>query len=267
VLIAVAGSSGLGPVAGVSTTEPAALLRAVQAEPATSHVTLLAPRYATSMAREQAHVTIAAEPDIRVSVMPFDHHALTLTLVGTTVLQLERAAGGWSDPGEMVQLLKQAGARSRSLIWYPNVFGLRDPSPTWHHRVHILLSRQGYSTELGPAADLEPGLIEPSGRSDANWFATSEVPRRVQAQPTAPRVVPVRTERNAPYATKTSVELAALVAPVRRAITTALCSACFVGRTAAGCAFCGAGPHPGWPLTPAPAERNGKRAMVGGEAG
>jgi hypothetical protein len=264
VLIAVAGSSGLGPIAGLSTAEPAALLRAVRAEP-TSHVVLLAPRYATSMAREQAHITIAAEPDIRVSVLPFDHHALMLTLTGTTVLQLERVAGGWSDPGEAVQLLMQAAARSRSLVWYPSVFGLRDPPPTWNHRVHSLLSRHGYITELGPAANLEPGLIEPSGRSDANWFATAEVPRRVHAQPAAaPWVVPVRTDRNAPYATKTSVELAALVAPVRRAITTARCSACSVGRTAAGCAFCGAGPHPGWALTSAPAERSGKRAMVGG---
>jgi hypothetical protein len=265
VLIAVAGSSGLGSVAGVSPVEPAALLRAVRAEPA-SHVALLAPRYATSMAREQAHVIIAAEPDVRVSVLPFDHHALTLTLVGTTVLQLERVAGGWSDPGEAVQLLKQVAAWSRSLVWYPSVFGLRDPSPTWRHRVQSLLSRHGYITELGPVANLEPGLIDPSGRSDANWFATSEVPRRVQAQPaaTAPWVVPIGTDRSAPYATKTSVELAALVAPVRRAITTARCSACFVGRTAAGCAFCGAGPHPGWALTSAPAEGHGKRAMVGG---
>ncbi len=264
-LIAVAGSSGLGPVAGVSTTQPGALLQTVWTSPA-SHVVLLAPRYASSIAHEQAHVTIAAQPDIRVSVLPLDHHALTLTLVAGAVLQLERVAGGWADPGEAVQLLKQSAAQSRSLIWYPRVFGLRDPSPTWSQLARSLFARSGYITELGAGANLVPGLVAWSGPNAGTWFSTGEVPRRFHTQPgaVAPSVVPVRTEVNAPYATRTSIELAALVRPVRTPITTAQCSACLVGRTAAGCAFCGSGPRPGWAMAQPVAERHGKRAVFRG---
>jgi hypothetical protein len=265
VLIAVAGSSGLGHVAGVSTAQPGGLLHAVRRSPA-SHVVLLAPQYASSMAHEQAHVTIAAHPDIRVAVLPFDHHALTLTLMASAVLQLEGVPGGWSDPGEAVQLLMQSAARSRSLVWYPRVFGLSEPSPTWNQRARSLFSPSGYVTELGPAANLEPGLATWSGRREATWFSTGEVPRRLQSQPAAvaPSVVPVLTEINAPYATTASIELAVVVQPVRAPITTARCSACSVGRTAAGCAFCGSGPRPGWATTQAPAYRHGKRAVFGG---
>lgn len=264
-LIAVAGSSGLGPVAGVSTTEPTGLLQVVAAAPA-KHVVLVAPRYASSMARGQAHVTIAARPNIRISVLPMDHHALTLTLISSAVLQLERIPGGWTDPGEAVQLLKQSAARSRSLIWYPRVFGLRDPSPTWNQRTRSLFSPFGYLTELGPAAHLEPGGVGLSCRSDETWFASGEVPRRFHTQPAAaaPSIVPLRSDPRAPYATRASVELTAFVGPTRRPITTALCSACSVGRTGAGCTFCGDGPRPGWTTPQATAERHGKQPVFGG---
>ena len=64
-LIAVVGSSGLNRVEGITAEHPAALLQ-VDAATSAGHVLLLAPWYAESIAKEQAHVLIAAPPaDLR----------------------------------------------------------------------------------------------------------------------------------------------------------------------------------------------------------
>ena len=150
-LIAVVGSSGLNRVEGITAEHPAALL---QADAATSagHVLLLAPWYAESIAKEQAHVLIAASPRTSVAVLTPRHHPLTLTLIGAAALQ---TAGTDADPGLVVALVNAAAARSRSLVWYPRVWGLREPTPTAGQLLASTFRSPGYFREIAT----EPALV------------------------------------------------------------------------------------------------------------
>ena len=264
VLIAVAGSSGLGRVAGIPAARPGALLAALTATPE-RHVALLVPRHAATAARQQAHVAIAGRPELRVCVLPLDHHALTLTVIGATVLELEGPGRGWTDPGEAVQLLQQSAARSRSFVWYPRVLSLSDPAATWRQRVRSILGARGFFTELGSRTGLEPGRAGVSPRPDEVWYCAGPPPRLLQAQLGGQtwRALPVATEPSTPYATGTSVELTGLVQPPHPPITTGRCPSCSVRRTAGGCAFCGSGPRP-WATARGHAESRSKVLSEGG---
>lgn len=245
VLITVAGSTGLGQVAGISSTHPAALLRAVEAQPS-DHVIALAPWHAASAAREQAHVVLAARPQARVCVLPLTHHALTLTLIGAAALELEHTPDGWSEPGGAVQLIKQAAARSRSLVWFPRAWGLDEPEPSVAQRAASLFKAQGFFTEVGAA-----GLA--AGRTGISWApnevvcAAGDPPALLRSQLGSSdcAAVDVRPEPGAPYANKVSVELTGLVRPTRRPMLGEPCTSCSARRSAAECFFCGCGPRTG----------------------
>lgn len=244
-LIAVAGSSGLNEVAGVASVDPAALLRAVPPG-SVSHVLLLTPQHTIAVAREQAHVLIAADPEVRVCVLPLPHHAFTLTLVAAAVLN-DPTWAVHANPGAAVQLITQSAERSRSLVWYPRLWGLREPHPTLRQRMSSSVSTTGFFTEVGVAAGLIrsgaeslPGLHElvclpldpPSPLHDQLGGA-----RRV--------CVPVTDEPARPYGTKACVELTVLVGPAHGPFAGPSCTSCSATAVSGGCAFCGHGPWRG----------------------
>lgn len=267
-LIAVAGSSGLAQVAGVSSTHPAALLHAVEAQPA-DHVIVLVPWYASSSAREQAHVLIAAKPDARVCVLPFEHHPFTLTLLAAVTLEYENVADGWSEPDGAVQLLKQMAAAARSIVWHPRAWGLEESGATLAQRAASLFKTQGYFSELGAS-----GLVHGRGglrvQSDEILYAAGEPPAllRTQLGGTAVSAVAVEVESNTQYSTKASVELTELVRPTRRPVEGVACVSCSARRSSAGCFFCGGGPRVGLTSTQqcATADRSERLTSLGGTA-
>jgi hypothetical protein len=245
VLIAVAGSSGLNEVRGVGSADPAALLRAVPPG-STSHVLLLTPQHTVTVAREQAHVLIAGDPQVRVCVLPLPHHAFTLTLVAAAVLN-DPTWPVHADPGAAVQLIIQSAQRSRSLVWYSRLWGLQEPRPTLRQRVASRVSTTGFFTEVGVSAGLVrsgaeslPGLHElvclpldpPSPLRDQLGGA-----RRVS--------VPVTVEPSRPYASKGCVELTVLVGPAHGPFATASCTSCSATVVGGECVFCGHGPGNG----------------------
>lgn len=244
-LIAVAGSTGLGQVAGVSSTHPTALLDALEAQPS-DHVIALAPMHAASVVREQAHVVLAARPQARVCVLALTHHALTLTLIGAVALELEHAPNGWSDPSGAVQVIKEAAARSRSLVWFPRAWGLHKPEPSVGQRAASLFKAQGFFAEVGT-----DGLA--AGRTGISWApdelvcAAGEPPPLLRSQlgDSSCTAVDVSPEPGAPYANKASVELTGLVRPTRRPVLGEPCGSCSARRSAGTCYFCGCGPHAG----------------------
>ena len=93
-----------------------------------------------AIAKEQAHVLIAASPRTSVAVLTPRHHPLTLTLIGAAAQQ---TAGVDADPGLVVALVNAAVARSRSLVWYPRVWGLKEPSPTAFQLVACIVPLAG----------------------------------------------------------------------------------------------------------------------------
>ena len=240
--IAVAGSSGLGLVIGVA-AQPAALLTALP-DPPPGHVLVLAPTHLERRAREQAHVVVAARPDVRVGVLAFDHHALALTLIAAAVLELEGAPSGWSEPGEAVQLVQQAAARSRSVVWHPRVLGLSRPVPSVAQSAVSLLRAGGYFAELGAGTGpvRGPGGFAPDG--EEGLYVAGEAPALLLSQlgETPPLVVDVVTsEPSAPYHTRRSVELCGLAGPVWGPLVQHACEVCSASRPPSGCLFCGTG--------------------------
>jgi hypothetical protein len=239
--IAVAGSSGLGLVIGVA-AQPAALLTALP-DPPSEHVLVLAPAHLERRAREQAHVVVAARPDVRVGVLAFDHHALALTLIAAAVLQLESAPSGWSEPGEAVQLVRQAAARSRSIVWHPRVLGLRRPVPSVAQSAVSLLRADGYFAEVGAGAGpvRGPGGFALDG--EEALYVAGQVPDLLLRQlgETRLRVVEVTAEPSAPYRTLRSAELCGLAGPVWGPLVQRSCEVCSASRPLSGCLFCGTG--------------------------
>jgi hypothetical protein len=244
VLIVVGGSSGLGRVAGISAAHPAALVEAVVSRPA-RYVILLTPWYAATAAREQAHVTIAADPSIRVCVLPLLHHPLTLTLLAAVTVEAEGLPGGWANPGEAVQLLNQSAARSRSLVWHPRLRGLRDPRPSLGQLASGILSGRGFFAEIGAPAGYVRGRAGFAANPDEFLCAPGELPSTLRNQlgSTAVARVDVTTSPHPAYATKGTVALTGLVRPLSPPRPAPPCPTCSVSLLATGCSFCGTGPR------------------------
>ena len=264
----VSGSSGLGEVVGVSATDPAALLRQAEARPA-SHVIVLAPWYAVSLVREQAHVLVAGQPHTRVCVLPFRHHVLTLTLLAAVAQELKGAPNGWSEPGGAVQMIKQAAALSRSLVWYPRAWGLDETEASVGQRAASLFRPRGYFTEIG-AAGLVEGRAGLTRTPDETLWSLGEPPALLRTQLSSDTCSPVAVTvaDGGPYAARHAVELTGLVRPTRRPVQGEPCSSCSARRSAAECLFCGVGPRTGitQPRQRESADRLDQPISVGGAA-
>ena len=236
-LIAVVGSSGLNEIEGISSLHPAALLR-TESSRQTGHVVLLAPWYAEATAKEQAHVLIAAAPGTRVAVLTPQHHPLTLTLIGAAAQQ---AAGPGADPGQVVSLINASVARSRSLVWYSRVWGLREPVPTAPQLLASTFRSPGYFREIGTA----PALVRAKAGSPVP--ATEEVyvagasPALLHRQLGGAVVgsAPIELEPDQPYATKFAVPLTVLGEASRPAGGEPPCPSCGAQLVGGGCCFCG----------------------------
>ena len=230
---------------GVSSTPPTALLDAVANNP-TSHVIALAPTHLAAPVREQAHVLIAARPNARVCVLALEHHALTLTLLGAVVLEQQDTPNGWSEPGAAVQMIKEAAAASRSIVWFPRAWGLEQPEASFGQRATSLFRARGFFAEVG-ASGLVEGRAGLSATLDETFCSANEPPALMRSQlgPSACSTVGVVVEAGAPYATKGSVELTGLVRPSRRPALGTPCGSCSARRSTAECFFCGCGPRTG----------------------
>ena len=239
--IAVAGSSGLDSVLGVG-AGPTALLTALPATPA-AHVLLLTPRHLERRAREQAHVVVASHPTVRVGVLVLDHHALTLTLLGAAVHAVRDSEAGWSEPGAAVQLVGQAAARSRSIVWHPRVLGLRRPVPSVGQSAASLVRSLGYFVELGSDSGPNRGSrgFAPDGEEQLYAAEEPSALLRRQLGETDPRLVSVLSESDAPYRTRRSVELCGLAGPSWAPLAQDECEICGATRPRSGCLFCGTG--------------------------
>ena len=246
VLVAVAGSSGFGEVEGVASTHPTALLEVVT-RPVPSHVLYLVPTFLETSGREQAHVLIAAHPQTQVHVLAADHHALTLTLIGAVLAEFEGTPGGWTEPGEAVQLIRQSIAHSRSLLWHPRVVGLHEPQPTAGQRLSSVLRRPGFVSEVGVPDSLEPARegIRPNPREA--MCVAGPVPQLLSAhlEGLTFTEVDIASTVPGPYSTRGTVEIAGLVRPTRSAVAGPLCPSCAASRIGDLCVFCGVGPRVG----------------------
>ena len=235
-LIAVVGSSGLNGVEGISSLHPASLLRTDKAR-RTGHVVLLAPWYAESIAKEQAHVLIAAVPGTNVAVLTPRQHALTLTLIGAAAQQ---TAGIDADPGLVVALVKAAAARSRSLVWYPRVWGLREPVPTALQLLASTFRSPGYFREIATEPALVPAKAgSPVSPTDEVYVARS-TPALLQRQlgGAAVRLTPIELEPNQPYDTKSAMPLTVLAGTRLPPGSEPPCPSCDARLVAGACSFC-----------------------------
>jgi hypothetical protein len=237
VLIAVVGSSGLDEVEGISSLHPAGLLRAERSRSA-GHVVLLAPWYAAAAAKEQAHVLIAAAPGISVAVLSPRHHPLTLTLIAAAAQQL---AGPDADPGVVVSLINASTARSRSLVWYPRVWGLREPVPSASQLLAGVFPSSGYFSEIGTGPALVPARAgSPVSPHDEVYVAgdsPAQLHRRLGAA--VVRSAPIELAPDQPYATRSSVPLTVLDGAVRSPGGEPPCPCCGARLVSGGCTFCG----------------------------
>jgi hypothetical protein len=236
VLIAVVGSSGLNEIEGISSLHPAALLRTDRSRSA-GHVVLLAPWYIEATAKEQAHVLIAAAPGTSVAVITPQHHPLTLTLIAAAAQQL---AGPDADPGQLVSLINASAARSRSLVWYPRVWGLREPVPTAAQLVASTFGSPGYFREIGT----ESALV--SARAGSPVSTTEEVyvagasPAQLhrQLRGAVVRSAPIELEPDQPYATRSAVPFAVLAGAARSTAGEPPCPSCGAQLVDGSCRFC-----------------------------
>ena len=236
-LIAVVGSSGLNRVEGISSEHPAALLQAEHATTA-GHVLLLAPWYAESVAKEQAHVLIAASPRTPVAVLTPRHHPLTLTLIGAAAQQ---AAGADADPGLVVALVNAAVARSRSLVWYPRVWGLREPVPSVGQLLASTFRSPGFFREIATDPALVPAKagspVAPTDEVHVAGSSPALLHRHLGGA--VVRLAPVELEAHQPYATKTAVPLTVLAGTGVPRGSEPPCPSCDARLVAGGCSFCG----------------------------
>ena len=238
-LIVVADTSGAEDVVGLDGADPSALLRAHRAQPA-QHVVVLTPWYAGAAARRQAHVVVAAHPSVKVCVLAHPHHPLTLALLASAVLRRHGVPGGWTDPGEAVQLLNQGAARSRSLVWHPRVQGLQEPTPSLGDLARGLFRPAGFFGEVGVSAGLTAGRSGLTLRSGETLWTAGEPPALLRSQlgDLPVQVSPATVAGPRPYATRSSVELTALVPP-GSAVRSTPCPVCSASLSGTGCGFCG----------------------------
>ena len=241
-LISVVGSSGLNEIEGISSFHPAALLRNERSRSA-RHVVLLAPWYAQATAKEQAHVLIAAAPATSVAVITPQHHPLTLTLIGAGAQQV---AGPDADPGLVVSLINASVARSRSLVWYPRVWGLREPVPTAPQLLASTFRSPGYFREIGTGPVLVSARAgSPVARTDEVHVAgASPALLHRQLGGAAVRSAPIELEPDQPYATKSAVPLTVLGWAGRSTGSEPPCPSCDAQLVGGGCCFCGVASAP-----------------------
>lgn len=153
-LIAIVGSSGLGRVAGVPGSSPAALLRVVADRP-DSEVVVLCPEHLQSSTQQQADLVAAARPAARVSVIASAHHALTLTVVADRVLTTSPWLTGID---ELVGTLRTELSAARSLVWSPTAWRLRGVGLGVGARLRCLVGGRSPIVEVVPRrADARDG--------------------------------------------------------------------------------------------------------------
>lgn len=266
-LIAVAGASTYRRVLGLDTTERAALLRATGRRPPSEPVLVLAPQHLAYLAAEQAHVRLAADPRARVAVLPLAHHALTLALIGEAVHE-QLSGPDPHDPSDAVRLANRLAARSRSLLWYPRLWGLSEPAVGIGPSLRALLGPGGFYRELGGPAAVH------AAKHACPFTATDTVHHLVPAPaPLADQLggahaVGVELEvEPAPYWARTSVELTVLAAAAVPTGDGSRCDSCAASRVDGVCPFCGHGPvNPTEPTLREAAPREGDRADPGAPA-
>jgi hypothetical protein len=237
VLIAVVGSSGLDEVEGIPSIDPAALLRTDRSAQA-AHVVLLAPWYAATTAKEQAHVLIAAAPRTSVAVLTPQHHPLTLTLIGAAAQQ---TAGPDADPGLVVALVNTLVCRSRSLVWYPRAWGLREPAPTAVQLAASIFRSPGYFREIGAAPALLPARAGSPVAPTNEVYVAGASPALLHRQlgGAAVRSAAIELEPGQPYGTKSAVPLTVLADVATPAGNEPACPSCGARLVGGGCCFCG----------------------------
>ncbi len=245
-LIAVPGSSDLDGVLGIGVAKADALLRAIRDRFGPfrhRHVLVLSPQHLDVTAREQAHVVIASDPAVRICVLPFRHHALTLSLIGRAVLAAELRPDGWADPGQAVQLANSIAARSRSLIWHPRLGSLDEPGSTLGERTVGLLPARSYFYELG-SPGLVPARSGPGISSPDDWYVAGHPPAPLQAGLAGVplQAVDFSPAGYRPYAGRRSVEITQLAPPYARPLAGPTCRSCTATLVGSQCAFCGCGP-------------------------
>jgi hypothetical protein len=247
VLIAVVGSSGLNEIEGISSLHPAALLRTETSRSA-GHVVLLAPWYVATAAKEQAHVLIAAEPGTSVAVITPQHHPLTLTLIGAAAHQV---AGPDADPGLVVSLINASVARSRSLVWYPRVWGLREPSPTAIQLLASTFRSPGYFREFGTGPALVAARAGSPVQPTDEVYVAGDSPALLHRHlgGAAVRTTPIELEPDQPYVTKSAVPLTVLGGLARSTGGEPPCPSCGARLVGGGCCFCGLASTPAASLT------------------
>lgn len=241
-LVTVIGGSPLGELPGLPADDETALLRLVGPGPVPGHVLVLAPRHALVAAREQAHVLIAAHPGVKVCVLPLDHHALTLTLIAYDLLS---GAGTDGDPSLVVLQVRRSADASRSLLWYPRLWGLAHPTPSVRQGLLDLVRRTGWFLELGGPAVIFSGRTDPSFEAADTVHHLAGAPGLMTGQLGGARAleVPVEVER-APYWARTTVELTLLRVAPRPTTLLPPCRDCGAGLLDGQCPFCGQGPSP-----------------------
>lgn len=235
------GASGLGQLPGLSAGDETGLLRLVEARPPASHALVLTPACGLVDAREQAHVLVAAHREVKVCVLPLDHHALTLTLIAYDLLS---ETGTDGDPSQVLLQVRRSAEASRSLLWYPRLWGLTEPSASVGQGLADLVRRTGWFLELGEGQQVF------SGRRTAPFEATDTVHRLAAAAPAlltqqlgAARVIEVPVEvQRAPYWARTTVELSILSPAPRPQAPLRPCRDCGAGLLDGLCPYCGQGP-------------------------
>jgi hypothetical protein len=263
-LLAVAGTSGYRRVLGLDTTDPAALLRATGGRPPSEPVLVLAPQHLAQLAAEQAHVRLAADSRARVSVLPLAHHALTLALIGEAVHE-QLSGPDPRDPSDAVRLVHRLAARSRSLVWYPRLWGLAEPAVGIGQALRAMIGPGGFYRELGGPAAVHPakGACPFTAADTVHHLAPAPAPLADQLG--GARAVPVELDvEPAPYWARTSVELTVLAAAAVPAGDGTRCDSCAASRVDGVCPFCGHGPvNLAEPTLPKAAAREGDQADAG----
>ncbi|GAB3761787.1 hypothetical protein [Microlunatus parietis] len=245
-LIAIPGSSDLGGVLGFDAARPDALLRTIRDRFGPfrhRHVLVPTPRHHAVEVREQAHVAVAADPAVRIGILPLHHHALTLALIGRAVLAAELRPGGWTDPGQAVQLLLSLAARSRSLVWHPRLGTVSEPVTSLGERAAGLLPARSYLYELGAPAVI-PARSGPGSASPDGWHVAGPPAPQLRAGLGVLAVEPVDFSPygRRPYAGRNSVEITQLATTSARPWTGPACDDCSATMVDGLCVFCGCGP-------------------------
>ncbi|MGI3779966.1 MAG: hypothetical protein ACRYG2_04235 [Janthinobacterium lividum] len=239
-IVTVLGAARLGELVGLPADDETGLLRLVEAERGSSHVLVLTPSYGLVAAREQAHVLVAAHRETKVCVLPLDHHALTLTLIAYDLLS---GTGTDGDPSQVLLQVRRSADTSRSLLWYPRLWGLTQPSPSLRQSLADAVRRTGWFQELDGRGEVVSGRTNPPFEATDTVHHLSGAPALLVEQLGGARAleVPLEVER-APYWARSTVELTVLRPAPRPQELLRPCRDCGAGLLDGLCPFCGHGP-------------------------